>query len=135
MTASASLVAPRAGVSASADLIVDTGADLSVMPNHALSAPLAYATFGPGVTFVAAGASISTVMANGLSVEVDTEPHGGGHVSIATSSLAVAVHYLAVGSAPFVAFDGLLSMDLLDDFRADPVKDLATTRAYLAKRA
>lgn len=133
MTATVTLTA-RSGT-ASADVLLDTGAELSALPNHALSPALKGASLGPTVTYVAAGSTISTVVMHGPTAQVPIEPHGGGTAAVASISAGVPVHFLAAGSAPFVTFDGIFGIDLLDQFAADPVKDLGATRNYLAKRA
>jgi hypothetical protein len=134
-TASVSLSKSPAGARTSSTLIADTGAELSMLPDHAHSSTLATTTLGPTINFQVAGSSISAVFANSLTVDTDVEVHGGGSVQWASGSQRVAVHYLAVGQAPFVQFEGILGMDLLDLLDADPVKDLAQTRSYLARRA
>jgi hypothetical protein len=134
ITISVQISDPKLGVSPSANLIADTGAELSVLPNHAFSAWLAGATFGPAVTFQIAGSTVSTLIANGITSQTDVEPHGGGPAMVASSKLGIPIHHIAAGAAPFVAFDGILAMDLFDEFQADPVKDLAAMQSYLAKR-
>jgi hypothetical protein len=134
VTTSIQLVHRASGVSGAATVIADTGAAKSALPYHALSTVLTNATLGPVVNFIVAGATISTMIANGLDAKIDTEPHGGGVVSIASSNMGVAIHYLNPGQTPFGTFDGILGMDLLDEFKADTVKDRAATRSYLAGR-
>lgn len=119
--------------SATADLIVDTGAELSVLPYHKLAAGLGRLSAGPIVRMNVGGAWLQTIVVHGATLETDVEPHGGGPQGTAKASKSFPV-YLQVTNL-FTGFDGLLGMDLLDDFRADAVKDIWGNRAYLAKRA
>lgn len=96
------------GSSRTATVLVDTGSELSALPDHSVSAALAHATWGPLVTFHVAGASFGTIVANGVICEIDVEPHGGGGVSTASLRIGIPIHYVAAGASPFVAFDGLL---------------------------
>jgi hypothetical protein len=50
------------------------------------------------------------------------------------TSLDVRVHLGAAGALPFVGFDGIMGVDMLDDIQADPTKDLAGKTALLARR-
>jgi hypothetical protein len=115
-------------------VIVDTGAEQSTLPDHSVSAALSHASWGPAVTFFVGGTSVTTVVANGIECKADVQNHGGGAASTETTSIGIAIHWIAAGTAPFVNFDGLLGIDLLDAFKADPVKDRALTTSYLARR-
>lgn len=124
-----------AGASAHVDLVVDTGAEVSALPHASLGSVLTSATFNQPITFNVAGTTVFTLLANGPVPTVEVEPHGGGLVSTRHCFRGVRVHFLAIGSGLFSTSDGLLGMDLLDCFRADPVKDKGATRSYLATRA
>jgi len=134
ITTSIQISDPTHGVSPSANVIADTGAELSVLPDHVLSAWLTGATFGPTVTFRIAGSTITAIVANGITSQAHVEPHGGGPTAVASSTIGIPIHYVPAGATPFAAFDGILAMDLFDEFKADPVKDLAAARSYLAER-
>jgi hypothetical protein len=71
---------------------------------------------------------------NGPQCEADVQPHSRGTVSKKTTTAAFHVHYLVAGTSPFVHFDGIFGMDLLDGFEVDPVEDFAGTSSYLALR-
>jgi hypothetical protein len=122
------------GASGTTVVLVDTGSELSALADHALLAALAHARWGPLITFHVAGASVPTVVANGLIFEIRVESHAGVVVRTATSTIGVPIHSVPAGTSPFTAFDGLLGIDLLDSIQADPVKDRALTRSYLAER-
>jgi hypothetical protein len=122
-------------ISAKAELIIDTGADISALLYQKLSTALKNATLGNPITFYVAGSQIQTMLAKGPTSEADVESHGGGGVSQVQCATGLRVHFVSLPSSPFTSFDGLLGMELLDCFQADPVKDLTGARAYLAKRA
>jgi hypothetical protein len=134
VTAFVEIVDRSSGSAAQVDLIVDTGAELSALPNHALGSVLGGAKWSQPVNFVVGGVSVYTLLAKGPDSEVDTESHGGGSLSRSTCTQGVRVHFIAQSTAPFTGFDGLLGMGLLDAFSADPVKDVNVTRSYLARR-
>jgi hypothetical protein len=119
---------------ATVNLIVDTGAEASALPFFSLPPAMRTAPKSQLVTFCIGGARIWTIRLNGAVAETDVEPHGrGGRVTQATSS-PIRVHLQAIGTTPFIGFDGILGMDMLDDFGADPVKDTQGRSAYLALR-
>jgi hypothetical protein len=116
------------------NLIIDTGAEASALPFLRMPAAVRSAPVSrPPVTFLLGGAKILTIRLRGMVAETDVEPHGRGPATKATSS-TIRVHFQAAGTVPFVGFDGILGMDMLDDFAADPVKDAAGKAAYLARR-
>jgi hypothetical protein len=114
-------------------LIVDTGSEASALPLVSMPPSVKSAPASRPVTFYVASTSFITWRMGGTAAQTDVEPHGGGSPTKATSS-NIRVHQLAIGTYPFVGFDGMLGADMLDNFAADPVKDKAATRAYLASR-
>jgi hypothetical protein len=114
-------------------LIIDTGAEASALPNVSMPARVKSAPASRPITFYIAGTAILTFRLAGTSSQTDVEAHGGGPPIKATSP-NIRVHYIATGTAPFIGFDGLLGMDMLDNFAADLVKNKAGSRAYLATR-
>jgi hypothetical protein len=133
-TASVKVIDPPTGASGSTNVIADTGAELSTLPDFAVGVALAHVTWGPTVTFYVAGTSVSTLVANGATSEVEDEPHGGGARMTKTATAPLHIHYVAAGTAPFTNFEGMFGMDLMDAFEVDPVKDQGKSNAYLARR-
>lgn len=123
----------RGSPSSTVTLIVDTGAEASALPLVSMPSSVKSAPASRPVTFYIAGAAVLTFRMSGTRAQTDVEPHGGGITTTATSS-NIRVHHLSIGTAPFIGFDGLLGMDMLDNFAADPVKDRAGSKAYLASR-
>jgi hypothetical protein len=114
-------------------LIIDSGAEASALPFASMPSSVKSAPASRPITFYIAGTSILTFRMAGTSSQTDVEPHGGGHPTKATSR-NIRVHHVAIGTAPFIGFDGLLGMDMLDNFAADLVKNRTGSRAYLAAR-
>jgi hypothetical protein len=117
----------------SASLIVDTGAELSAFPVCRL--PSALKPTGPVIKMRVGGSTISTFLVRGTTAEIAVEPAGGGVETVKRVKLALRVHYLSLPAGPFVNFDGILGMDLLDTFQVDAAKNRGGTHAYLAERA
>lgn len=126
----------RVNTHGSCDGIVDTGAELSILPWHPLSAALKASTVGPGVTASVGGAKIHTMTVTAPVIEIDVEPHGGGSVTTSQCAQGVQVHFATSGQLPLrtVTSQALLGMDLLDGLGADATKELSCKRAYMVSR-
>jgi hypothetical protein len=118
----------------SVSLIVDTGAEASALPFMSIPPSARGATsYGP-ITFVVAGTMVHTVNLTGVRADAAVEQHGGGRRRSVTTNSDVRVHFGAAGAVPFVGFDGIMGIDMLDDIQADPTKNFAGTTALLARR-
>jgi hypothetical protein len=125
---------PGGGGSSNVSLLVDTGAEASALPFVNMPAAVQGAGASHPITFHVAGTTVYTMRLNGPVAETEVEPHSRGVVTVQKAPPNIRVHFSAIGVAPFNGFDGLLGMDMLDYFSADPVKDAAGTAAYLAQR-
>jgi hypothetical protein len=115
------------------NVIVDTGSDLSILP-YSMVQHCHGCTLNQIITINIGGVEFHTMTLSGPHFEVDTEQHGGSKPAISQCCNDVQVHFLGLPTNPFVHFDGLLGMDMLDAFKVDPIKDLTGKKAYLANR-
>ena len=110
------------------ELVADTGG-ITIIPFKRIAPWIGRTSVGQGpIQQTNFG---STIRLSGLTMEVEVEDHGGGNPEIRTCD-QINAHFLPDGT--FLSADGLLGMDQFDNLRADPVKNAAGDRAYLAKR-
>lgn len=120
-------------------VLVDTGAEASAVADAGLILP----SPAPGAyriaSYVVAGHTITTYKLRGVKADVTSRAHGTAASASATKTgaLDVRFHSEPLGAAPFYTsggFTGLMGMDMLDDFKVDPVKDFGGVNGYLADR-
>ena len=113
-------------------LLADTGAEASLLPLHSLKG---IAAGYQAIKFLIGGSAIYAVRMRGPTASATLESHNRLGRSTTATSKPVWAHALPAGTPPFVGFDGILGMDMLDDFGADAVKDASKGIAYLAQRS
>lgn len=125
---SPSLIPNQKGLDRTLELVADTGG-ITIIPYQDIAPWIGHTSIVEGpVQHTNFG---TVVQLSGLIMEVEVEEHGGGNPEIRQCD-EIHAHFLPLGS--FLSVDGLLGMDQFDRLKADPVKNAAGDRAYLAKR-
>lgn len=125
----ASISCSSSTAQAQTDLLADTGAHLTIIPDTLLTSFQGQYSTGAIIPTNMAGAIVEV---KGLTIEVQVEDHGGGSHQTKQTNRTLYAHSL--GSRSFPSSDGLLGMDVFDAVQADPVKNQSGGTAYLARR-
>src|SRR5690348_4876111 len=79
--------------SLSCSLLLDSGAEKSVLPYNKISAALGGATLGPPVRCSVAGSTFTFWELWDVILELEIQPHGGGQIARLQRNVKVLVHF------------------------------------------